>query len=389
MKFKFKNLKFIDQDEKIKVIFMKYFYFHFTKKELGTIADFKIKKRTIEFLTKKDVKKKFNFLLEKGFTRLKSFTGKPATYIHMNSGIPLVGSNEFGIVDRGTNFLEIKPITTCNLDCIYCSVDHSRRLRDFVVEEDYIIQELEKILPIKKNKVNIHIGGQGEPLMYKDIVRLTRHLRKIGKINTISVNTNGVLLYKRLSTRLVKAGMTHFHISLNAFTQEKADEISCRDYPLKRVKRIAAYLAKKANVVLVPVWIPSVNDDEIVKIIKFAKKIKAKIGIQNFLEHKLGKKPVNPLPMKVFDQRLAQLQERHDFDLKNLGGDLKIVPDNALKKPFRKNQVIEVNIKTDGRLKNTKIGVSENRVVTVLNCSKSGRVKAKIIRDKDNIFVAV
>ena len=62
-------------------------------------------------------------------------------YIHQNSGIPLIGTNYFGLVDRDTNIIEFKPITSCNIDCIYCSVAQEKRVMDYVVEKDYLVQE--------------------------------------------------------------------------------------------------------------------------------------------------------------------------------------------------------------------------------------------------------
>ncbi|MBN1502945.1 radical SAM protein [Candidatus Woesearchaeota archaeon] len=385
---KYKNIYFSQESNSVKAQFMKYFYFNMKNRDLERISRFTAKRGALHF-TRDKAEGKFSFILEKGFDNMRTIYHKPATYIHMNSGIPLIGSNEFGIVDRGTNFIELKPITLCNLKCVFCSVDQDRRIRDFVVEADYLIQELIGVVKAKKNAVGIHIGGQGEPTMYSDLLRLVRHLGKMRKVNSISLNTNGILLDKRRIDALVRRGLTHFHISLNAFTQGKADELAGCRYPLKKVKRLCEYISKKSRLVIVPVWVPSMNDQDIEKIITFSKKIKADIGIQNYFSYKFGKKPVNALPMKVFLQRLRQLEEKHNVELMKVSEELKIIEDTALDKPFRKGQIIEAEIKGDARLPNTKIGVSQDRVITVTNCRKKGKVKAKIVRDKDNIFTGI
>ena len=41
-------------------------------------------------------------------------------YVDKNSDIPLFGIDFIGIIDRGTNVIEIKPLTLCNLECKYC-----------------------------------------------------------------------------------------------------------------------------------------------------------------------------------------------------------------------------------------------------------------------------
>ena len=41
--------------------------------------------------------------------------------------MPLVGHVAFGIIDRGTNLLQIRPTSLCPLSCIFCSVDAGPR----------------------------------------------------------------------------------------------------------------------------------------------------------------------------------------------------------------------------------------------------------------------
>ncbi|MBT3720044.1 hypothetical protein HOG47_00215, partial [archaeon] len=182
MKLKFKSLKFSKQETKIKVIFQNIYYFYINNKDLEKIGKFKIDFDSITIKSSKkneNVEQKFNFLLGKGFENLKcSLNGKPVLYIHKNSGIPLLGSNEFGIVDRGTNMIEVKPLSTCNIDCIFCSVDHTKRPRDIVVEADYLVEELNKLVKIKENRVNIHIGSQGDTSIYGDLIPLVRKIKK-------------------------------------------------------------------------------------------------------------------------------------------------------------------------------------------------------------------
>jgi len=63
--------------------------------------------------------------------------------------IPLIGLNYFGIVDRNTSLIEVKPSTICNFNCIYCSIDaglSSKKPVEFVIEKDFLIEELEKLV---------------------------------------------------------------------------------------------------------------------------------------------------------------------------------------------------------------------------------------------------
>ncbi|MFH0874814.1 MAG: radical SAM protein [archaeon] len=388
---KFRNIKFIPKNEKIKVLFMEHFYFYTSSDELKKISDFKIiSDNSIEFQKAKNSEKRFFFFLNQKFRELKSvISNKECIYIHSNSGIPLIGSSEFGIVDRATNMIEIKPITLCNIDCIYCSVDQNKRRADYVVEEEYLIDELNKVIKIKKNKVNIHIGGQGEPTLYSDLEKLATDLRSKREVNHISIATNAVLLSKKKADSLIRSGITHFHISLNAFSKEKCDFISCRNYPIEQVKSICKHIAKNAKLVIAPVYIPSVNDSEIEELILFSKKINSPIMIQNFLEYRFGKRPVNSIPMKLFFQKLSLLEKKYDVNLTALS-EPKIIADEKLPKPFHKGDVIDVIIVGNARIPNAKLGVCKDRSVIIADCFRdNGKIRARIIRDKDNIFVGV
>ena len=391
---KFKNLRFSKQDNKVKVIFLKIYYFYLNKKDLEKIGKFSVNKNSINFKTDKkpeNIRQKFDFLLSKGFQKLKcTINDKPALYIHKNSGIPLIGTNEFGVIDRDTNTIEIKPLTTCNIDCIFCSVDHRKRNKDIIVEADYLIEELKKVIKIKENRVNVHIGSQGDPSLYGDLIRLVREIRKIKKVNAISMVTNGILITRTMADKLINAGMTHFHFSIHSLDEKKADYLANSKYPVKKIMKTCRHIVKKAHLLIVPVWLHGINDKDIEEIVKFGKEIKADLGIQNFLEYNFGKKPVNPLPMKVFYKKLEELEKKLDINLTSLDSSLEFKEDTKLKKPYRKGDIIKADIKAKSRMRNTMLAVADNRVITVINCSKDkGVVKVKLIRDKHNIFTGV
>jgi uncharacterized Fe-S cluster-containing radical SAM superfamily enzyme len=141
----------------------------------------------------------------------------------------------------------------------------------------------------------------------------------------------------------------------------------------------------------VPVLVPGINDKDIEDVIKFGKEIGADLGVQNFLEYDFGKKPVKEgMPMNEFFTLLGDLEKKLDINLTKLTGDLEFKQDEKLPKPFRKGDSIDVILVSRSRLKNSAIGVSKNRAITVINCSKtSGKIKVRLIRDKDNIFTGV
>ncbi|MBR9690241.1 radical SAM protein [Candidatus Woesearchaeota archaeon] len=393
-KLEFKDLMFIDEKDRVKVVFLKHFHFFIDKSKLEKIGKFKLNKNFIDFDANKKRANKFYDLIDKGLERdLKSgITGSKAVYIHKGSGIPLIGNSSFGIVDRGTSLVEIKMICGCNLNCVYCSVDQNKRDIDFVIEKDYLIEELRKVIEIKKHDVEVHIGCHGEPLLYSPLIEFVRDMKKIKGVKKISMNTNTTLLTPRIVDKLIDAGMTRFNLSINSLDPKLAKKIAGGGFSVEHAKRIAEYISsKKVDLTIAPVWMCGVNDDDIEDIVVFAKSLNADIGIQNFLYYKFGKKPVKELHMDKFFEKLKALEKKHDKKLILCADDFDIKKDIALAKPFKKGEVIDAIIICCGRLPGEMLAVSQNRTISLYNCDKktNSRVKIKITRQKHNIFSGV
>ena len=394
-KLEFEDLSFEQNKDSVRVIFLNLFYFDVKNSDLNKISDFTVEKNAIDFkkIDEKRAGRKFNIILEQGFSSLKNkLTGKKAVYIHKNSGIPLIGNGAFGLVDRNTNVIEVKPITSCNLGCIYCSVDQNKRIVDFVIEKDYLIEEFKKLVEFKQViNIEAHIASQGEPLLYAPIVDLVKDIAEIKQVKTISIDTNGSLLTKELVDKLVEAGLTRFNLSINALEPALAKKIAdSKFYDIKKIKEIAEYISKRCSLIIAPVLVPGVNDEEIPKLVEFAKSINADIGIQNFLPYKFGLNPVKPLPFEVFYKKLQEWEDKYKVKLIKSVDDFNIKETKQLPKPFNKDEVIDAEIACDGRLPGEKIAVAKGRTISIPNCGKEkGKVRIKITRAKHNIFIGV
>ena len=394
----FKTLSFKQEGNKTRVSFLKIFYFYLDNKLLAKIGDFKIKDNSIIFETtpEKRAERRFNSLLAKGFKELKNIiSGKKTIYIHKNSGIPLIGSNSFGIVDRNTSIIDIRPITSCNLDCIFCSVDSgisSKNQVDFVVEKDYLVEEFKKLVDFKGCDIEVHLGTQGEPLLYAEIVELIKDLSSIEKVKTISMDTNGTLLTEELVDELKDAGLTRLNISLNAMDKNLSRTLAGCNYNVKKIKKIAIYASKKVQVAIAPVLVPGFNNNEMEKLIEFAMELKGNrkgyfIGIQNFLNYKFGRNPCKQLPWDKFYSMMKDLEKKTNIKLILGPEDFNIQKTKKLSKPFKKGEIIKAEIVCPGRLKNEMLAAASNRTISVPNCFKKGIVKIRITRTKHNIFM--
>jgi len=392
-KITFETLTFEEEDEDIVISLLEMYYFKIPKKEIQAIGDFKLRDNGIMFkdVGEKTAQNKFNMLLGKYMPILKSKIGnRDALYIHQNSGIPLMGCLAFGIVDKGTDIIEVKPNTGCNMQCVFCSVGEgpkSKLTTDFVVESDYMIEELEKLVKFKQENVHVYINPHGEPLLYADLLNLVRGIRKIRLVDEIHIITSGMLLTKDMIDDLEKKGLTHFNISMSAWDLEKAKEVMGNPaYDVKIIKEIVEYINSKEDlkVVLTPVFMHGINEADIEEIVKFAKELGVPVAIQNFLISKHGRKPAKELSWDDFKKKLNELEKKYDMPL--ILRD-KLAETKEYPLPFKRDDIVRAEIVANGRLPGEKIAMAKGRCILVKDCTRNGVVKVKLARANHNVFV--
>lgn len=409
---KFSQFDFVEHDDKIiRIYFLKIFYFYVNKEEFkeffGDAA--RIEKKGIETnldyeSTAEKLSELFSINQENLINKITNISTK---YIHKGSGIPLIGSNVFGIVDRNTNILEVKPITGCNLKCTYCSLSEGESSifeKEFVVDSDYLVEELKKVIEYKTQdnsniKFEIHLGTHGEPTLFSDMPYFISKVSELNQVNRISINTNGVLLNEDSIKTLVDAGLNRFNISINSIGVN-AKEIAGKDfYDSNKIKKNILFIDSliksgkypDLELTLAPVLMKNINVEDIEEIIKWAKeeKINCRFGIQNFLSYRTGRRVDKVLDFNKFFQILESWEEKYDVKLILTQEDFLITKTKPLKKPFKKGEEFFVQILCKGRRKGEYLCVLQDRVVTVKSLEGlKGRVKIKITRTKHNVFDA-
>jgi len=377
----FQDLTFKEEPNHIHVTFKTHFYFKLEKKELQKIADYNIiNNNTIEFnCNEKKAKKQFSKIISDKITNnLKSNRGNKAFYIHNQ---PLIGSQRFGILDSDTSLIELRPITGCNLNCIYCSLNEGINCTkpDYYVDCDLLIRKTKRLVSKKQHPVTIRICAHGEPLLYPDMEKLIEELKKINNINYITLGTNGTLLTEKKIIQLKKAGLDQIGLSLNAFDQEEAQQIAGCHYDVERMKELAKIIAEHMDLIIAPIYLPGINDSQIEKLIQFTKDLNATIGIQNFLPYKGGRNPVKGIQMDIFFNIIEEWENKFKIKLKNPDIKFTFKKDKVLDKPFKKGDSIEIE-NTIGEY-----GIAKERLIKIPNIKKK---KYTIVRDKHHIFHA-
>ncbi len=290
-------------------------------------------------------------------------------YVDEQSSIPLYGLDFLGIIDRGTNIIEIKPITLCNLQCRYCFVNSGNYSTNFIVDKGYLIEKVKTLVALKgPQNLELHFAPYGEVFLYHALFFLLNDFRTIKGVETISLQTNGLLLTPKVIQNLEKLGVTRVNLSLNTFDKKFAEYLTdCKHYDLKGLlQNINALLEANIDVLLAPVWFPGENKADIEDIILFVARLREKgyseeniqLGIQKYLIYKTGRKlkKIRPKTWGYFYQQLSELENEYDIKLKLGPEDFGIHERPLLSPDIDEGDIIPVTVVSKGRWDNECIG---------------------------------
>ncbi|ABR55260.1 Radical SAM domain protein [Methanococcus vannielii SB] len=345
---------------------------------------------------------------------------------YINEGIPLIGHTAFGLIDRGTNVIQIRGLSGCNINCPFCSVDegnHSKsRKNDYYVDMDYLVSEYKKIADFKGNtKLEAHLDGQGEPSLYYPLLELVQELNEINgpKKGIVSIQSNGVNLNEKLIDDLADSGLHRINMSINAIDEKLSKGLSGKkDYDINKILEISEYIKNsKIHLLIAPILLPNYNDTEFKKVLDYAVNLQQKIpqntinpinnkknpilGAQLCLTYQFGRKVPK---MKTWDfNKFYGLLANYEKEYSSNGINVNLkVPLNEyfgshvrtrLPCPFKVNDVISATVLMDGRVNGEIIASSMDRIIQVINCKLETckiigkRINVKVLRTKDNIIV--
>ncbi|ASJ04420.1 radical SAM protein [Thermococcus barossii] len=408
------HTRFEDIGERVRLVWRETLYADFEKDELVRVIKRKYRVRP-EITAKNgalvidtdypDVEKYVAIYVQNNLGALlrNRYTGRKVLYIHEGMGIPLLGYNAFGLIDRGTNLIQVRGVSGCNLSCVFCSVDegpYSRtRKLDYVVDIDYLMKWFDEVARIKGKGLEAHLDGQGEPLIYPFRVELVQALREHPNVSVISMQSNGTLLTDRLVEELAEAGLDRVNLSIHSLDPDKAKMLmGMKSYDLEHVLEMAEALVNAGiDVLIAPVIIFGINDDEAEAFIEFARRIGAgkrwpALGFQNYIPYKFGRNPTiaKLVPFKEFYAWLRKLEEKTGMKPlvlrpKHFGMEKR----EFIPLAFRAGEVVKAEVVLPGRIKGEMLAKARNRLIEVINTDAEigDRIRVRIVRTRHGIYI--
>ncbi|MFB6490341.1 MAG: radical SAM protein [Thermoproteus sp. AZ2] len=329
-------------------------------------------------------------------------------------GAPMIGTRYFGIVDQGTNIVEVRPTSLCPLNCIFCSVAagplERRRWADFIADREELAEALRAVAKLKGPGLEVHIDGMGEPAVYPELVELVSDIRGIKEVEAISMQTRLFMLSEEKIRELAEAGLDRINLSLDALEPALAKRLAGASYyDPARAAALAEFAVRntRMDVLVSPVWLPGLNDGELPKIAKWA--VEAGLGkrwppvlIQKYLPHKRGRRPdgVRPVEWPEFWRWLRRLEKELGIRLDWRGENpFRVERRPAVPKPHRAGERVKARVIARGVFKGEYLAVPLklsgdpllDRSITVTSDKRlreGDEVVARIIEDEDNVYIA-
>ncbi|MGL2629687.1 GTP 3',8-cyclase MoaA [Helicobacter pylori] len=206
--------------------------------------------------------------------------------------------------NRVIDYIRVSVTKQCNFRCQYCMP--ATPLNFFDDEEllplDNVLEFLK--IAIDEGVKKIRITG-GEPLLRKGLDEFIAKLHAYNKEVALVLSTNGFLL-KKMAKDLKKAGLSRVNVSLDSLKSDRVLKISQKDALKNTLEGIEESLKVGLKLKLNTVVIKSVNDDEILELLEYAKNRSIQIRYIEFMENTHAKDLVKGLKEREILDLIAQ-----------------------------------------------------------------------------------
>ncbi len=184
---------------------------------------------------------------------------------------------------RPLRSLRLSVTDRCNLRCNYCmpEEDYAWLPRETLLTFEEMTTLTELFTEIGVDKVRL---TGGEPLLRKDLPTLMRMLRQNPRIKDLALTTNGVLLAEQAQA-LYEAGLHRVTVSLDTLKPGRFKALTRRDMFESVLEGIEAVgQAGFKGLKLDTVAIRGYNDDELIDLIEYGKRVGAEVRFIEYMD---------------------------------------------------------------------------------------------------------
>ncbi|GAA8178728.1 GTP 3',8-cyclase MoaA [Helicobacter pylori] len=206
--------------------------------------------------------------------------------------------------NRVIDYIRVSVTKQCNFRCQYCMP--TTPLNFFDDEEllplDNVLESLK--IAIDEGVKKIRITG-GESLLRKGLDEFIAKLHAYNKEVALVLSTNGFLL-KKMAKDLKNAALSRVNVSLDSLKSDRVLKISQKDTLKNTLEGIEESLKAGLKLKLNMVVVKSVNDDEILELLEYAKNRHIQIRYIEFMENTHAKSLVKGLKEREILNLIAQ-----------------------------------------------------------------------------------
>lgn len=125
--------------------------------------------------------------------------------------------------------LYVDPASACNLKCEFCPCGgahkelwtEEKRKSIGIMDFELFKKIIDDCHEFPDNIKVLRLYKEGEPLLNPNFADMVAYAKKSGKFNGIDTTTNGTLLNPELNRKIVEAGLTRIHISVEGMSSEE------------------------------------------------------------------------------------------------------------------------------------------------------------------------
>jgi cyclic pyranopterin phosphate synthase len=197
------------------------------------------------------------------------------------SAPPLTSVND--AFRRPLKSLRLSVTDRCNLRCNYCmpEEEYGWLPRDTILSFEEISALTRMFTEVGVDKVRL---TGGEPLLRRDLPTLIRMLRENPLIQELALTTNGMLLPEQ-APALKAAGLDRVTVSLDTLRPGRFKALTRRDGHEKVLEGIASVAAAGfTGLKLDTVAIKGFNDDELIDLIEYGKRVSAEVRFIEYMD---------------------------------------------------------------------------------------------------------